>query len=268
MSMPETREPRRRADSVTPARRGRLFAGVALLLTGSVLALWGPAAVRAVVERADAAIARFRDLEAAVWMRRHVAAPAMPAADAQPGRPAPALPYRVVIEPGPDGYLLLIPRIGLRAVVRELEPEVFTGANTPALRRYGLGQVPYTADLRNVSPGAEGTAVIAGHRTTSGAPFRQIHRLARGDVIVTRGRGIERRWVVEGMRVVAPDDVEAIRSRPGLTRLVLLSCSPPFSARDRLIVYARPEDAPRSARPQQPGALLPGTTTSTRCDTC
>lgn len=268
MSMPGTREPRRHADHAAPATRGRRLAGAALFLTGSLMALWGPAGARAVVELTDAGVARVRDREAAAWIHRDPPA-AVPAADVLPAHPAPAAPRPIVVEPGSDGYLLLIPSIGLRAVVRELEPDVFTGANTPALRRYGLGQVPYTADLRNVSPGAEGTAVIAGHRTTSGAPFRQVHRLGRGDLIVTRGRGVERRWVVEGTKVVAPDDVAAIRSRPGLTRLVLLSCSPPFSARDRLLVYARPEPDPRlSGGAHPPGAPESGTFATKECHAC
>jgi LPXTG-site transpeptidase (sortase) family protein len=225
--------------------------------------------VRAVVGLTDAGIALLRDREAAVWIRRAPPPPAAPVADVPSADPKPAALRPIVVEPGSDGYLLLIPKIGLRAVVRELEPDVFTGANTAALRRYGLGQVPYTADLRNVSPGAEGTAVIAGHRTTSGAPFRQLHRLVRGDLIVTRGRDVERRWVVEGAKVVAPDDVAAIRSRPGLVRLVLLSCSPPFSARDRLLIYAQPAPDPRlSGGSPRLGGPEPATIAAKGCRAC
>jgi sortase A len=152
-----------------------------------------------------------------------------------------------VVTPGRDGYLLLIPSIGLRAVVRELEPAVFSGRNTPALKRYGLGQVPYTSVLRNVSPGAVGTAAIAGHRTTSGAPFRHLNRLRPGALIIVRKGGVEQRWVVVRSQTVPPGAVEAIASRPGTRSLVLLACSPPFSARERLIVHARLQDERTSA---------------------
>jgi LPXTG-site transpeptidase (sortase) family protein len=145
-----------------------------------------------------------------------------------------------VIRAGPAGYLLEIPKLGLRAVVHELEPEVFLGRNTPRLRRFGLGQAPYSEALKNVSPGEEGTAVIAGHRTTSGAPLRQLDRLGPGDVIIIRSTKAEQRWKVVYATTVIPQEVVAIRSQSGARRLVILACSPPFSAARRLVVYASP----------------------------
>ncbi len=147
-------------------------------------------------------------------------------------------PTTAVITPGDEGYLLLIPKIGVRAIVHTLEPTVFSGHNTPMLKRYGVGQIPYTPDLRNVSPGADGTAAITGHRTTSGAPFRHIDRLQQGDLIIIRKSALEQRWRVASSTTTAPSQVKAIRSVPGARRLVVLACDPPFSARERLIVYA------------------------------
>jgi LPXTG-site transpeptidase (sortase) family protein len=143
-----------------------------------------------------------------------------------------------VIVPGEAGYLLEIPKLGLKAIVRQLEPEVFSGRNTPRLKRFGLGQVPFTTTLRNVSPGADGTAVITGHRTTSGAPFRNLHRLGPGDAIILRQGSEEQRWTVAYAMIVPPERTDSIRSRPGARRLVIMACSPPFSAHERLIVYA------------------------------
>jgi len=169
--------------------------------------------------------------ETVAWVRQH---------DSPSARGATAAPaQKTVIAPGTEGYLLVIPKIGLRAVVRELGPDVFSGRNTPALKRYGLGQVPYTRYLRNVSPGADGTAVIAGHRTTSGAPFRHINRLTPGDSIMIRKMGIEQEWVVVSSVTVPPSAVDVIKSRPGVRSLVILACSPPFSAKERLVVHAR-----------------------------
>jgi sortase A len=102
-----------------------------------------------------------------------------------------------------------------------------------------VGQLPYTQDLRNVSPGAEGTAVITGHRTTSGAPFRHIDQLSPGDVIIIRSGTLEQRWEVVYSTTVAPTQTDAIRSFPGVRRLVVLACNPVFSARERLVVYSR-----------------------------
>ncbi len=144
-----------------------------------------------------------------------------------------------MVEPGREGYLLEIPKIGVQAIVHSLEPDVFAGRNTPTLKRYGVGQVPFTPDLGNVSPGASGTAVITGHRTTSGAPFRHLDRLEPGDVIIIRKGAREQRWTVVSSATVAPGRVEVIRSLPGTRRLAVVACSPPFSDRARLIVYAR-----------------------------
>jgi LPXTG-site transpeptidase (sortase) family protein len=174
----------------------------------------------------DAHLARSREAEVTRWLEDQ--RPAAPAA-----RPTP-------IEPGADGYLLEIPKINVRIVVHALESEVFSGRNTPRLRRYGVGQIPHSANLRNVSPGAIGTAAITGHRTTSGAPFRHINRLGPGDLIVIRKGGQVQRWQVVYSTAVAPSQVEAIKSHAGVTRLVILACDPPFSAKQRLIVYAQP----------------------------
>jgi sortase A len=148
-------------------------------------------------------------------------------------------PAARTIVPGREGYVLEIPKIGVQVIVHELELDVFSGENTPTLKHYGVGQLPYTQDLRNVSPGAEGTAVITGHRTTSGAPFRHIDQLSPGDVIIIRSGTLEQRWEVVYSTTVAPTQTDAIRSFPGVRRLVVLACNPVFSARERLVVYSR-----------------------------
>jgi len=199
-------------------------ASLVLIVFGCLLALGAPF----VVQLSDAYVARSRSREADGWARR----------DQSPAFMRAAAGRRTVVVPDRDGYLLVIPKIGLRVVVRELEPDVFSGRNTPTLKRYGLGQVPYTKELRNGSPGAEGTAVIAGHRTTSGAPFRRLDLLRRGDLIVVRKGGVEQQWVVESSVIVPPSAVNVIRSRPGTRRLAIMACNPPFSAKERLVVHA------------------------------
>jgi LPXTG-site transpeptidase (sortase) family protein len=206
--------------------RGRQIAA-ALIALGAALLILPPAAVRV----ADW-LERTKQQEITEqWLRKHppVAIPE----DEPPG--ADVVP---AITPGEEGYLLEIPKLGLQAVVYELEAEVFSGRNTPKLKRYGLGQVPHTTSLGNVNPGGEGTAAITGHRTTSGAPFRNIHRLGRGDLIILRQGAVQQRWLVVYSATVLPGEVEAIRSREGVRRLAILACNPPFSARERLIVYA------------------------------
>ena len=66
-----------------------------------------------------------------------------------------------------------MPSIGVSSVV-------VAGTDTASLR-LGPGHYPGTP-----LPGARGTVAIAGHRTTYGAPFRKLDKLARGDRIEVR----------------------------------------------------------------------------------
>jgi sortase A len=88
-------------------------------------------------------------------------------------------------------------------------------------------------------PGISGTTLIAGHRTTYLAPFRNIDALEQGQVIrleMPYGRFTYR---VVGHRVVAPTDVHAATANVGYSRVVLSACTPLFSAAKRLLVYGR-----------------------------
>lgn len=219
---------------VASARPRWYFLSAILILLGSAFIVIGGAlgvGTSYLVSLIDSHIARTRQQEIDAWIQRH---------DPPAPRPVPQKTVtKTVIVPGQEGYLLEIPKIGVRVIVRELEPEVFSGKNTPRLKRYGLGQVPYAQPLGNVSPGAEGTAAIAGHRTTSGAPLRHLDRLAPGDIIIIRKQGLEQQWTVTHSITVTPSAVETIRSRAATRRLALLACTPPFSDKDRLVVYAQ-----------------------------
>jgi sortase A len=120
---------------------------------------------------------------------------------------------------------LRIPAIGLSEFVVE-------GTDTASLRK-GPGHYPDTP-----LPGGRGTAAIAGHRTTYGAPFREIDQLTRGDRIVVDmpdGRFVYR---VERTRIVDDQDLSVLEPA-GYRRLMLSACHPLYSAADRVIVFAR-----------------------------
>jgi sortase A len=120
---------------------------------------------------------------------------------------------------------LRIPAIGVSEYVVE-------GTDTGSLRK-GPGHYPDTP-----LPGERGTAAIAGHRTTYGAPFRNIDELRRGQRIVVDmpdGRFIYR---VERTRIVDDQDLSVLRPR-GYRRLLLSACHPLYSASERVIVFAR-----------------------------
>jgi sortase A len=112
-------------------------------------------------------------------------------------------------------------------------------------------------------PGQRGTVAIAGHRTTYSAPFRNLDRLRRGDSIrLTMPYG-QFRYGVERKRVVAPSNVNVLRHERH-DRLVLTTCTPPFSAAKRLIVSARSEGATPRGKTLEVTPLPPVAPTWTR----
>jgi sortase A len=109
---------------------------------------------------------------------------------------------------------------------------VVEGTDLDSLRK-GPGHYPETP-----LPGERGTTAIAGHRTTYGAPFRDIDDLDRGDRIVVDmpdGRFVYR---VEESKIVDDQDLSVLEP-VGYRRLMLSACHPLYSAAQRIIVYAR-----------------------------
>jgi sortase A len=87
-------------------------------------------------------------------------------------------------------------------------------------------------------PGNGDLTAIAGHRTTFLAPFRHIDRLHNGEPIVVEMPYGRFEYVVVGKRTVSPENLRAVLSPPSKVNLVLSSCNPPFSAAERILVYA------------------------------
>ena len=87
-------------------------------------------------------------------------------------------------------------------------------------------------------PGQPGTTAIAGHRTTYGAPFRTIDKLAPGDRLTMEMPYGTFTYSVERTRIVLPSATEVVR-RVGHDRLVLTACHPLYSAAKRIVVFAR-----------------------------
>ena len=109
---------------------------------------------------------------------------------------------------------------------------VVQGTDLESLRK-GPGHYPETP-----LPGEPGTAAIAGHRTTYGAPFRHIDELRRGEPItidMPDGRFVYR---VERTKVVDDQDLSVLDG-VGYQRLVLSACHPLYSAAQRIIVFAK-----------------------------
>jgi sortase A len=142
--------------------------------------------------------------------------------------PAPEVEKRVREKrplPGDAIGEIVLPSLGKRYFVVE-------GTDTENLRK-GPGHYPDTP-----LPGERGTVAIAGHRTTYGAPFRNIDQLKRGQRIIlsmTYGRFVYR---VQRQQIV-DDSALWITRNVGYNRLVLSACHPLYSAAQRIVVFAR-----------------------------
>ena len=137
--------------------------------------------------------------------------------------------HRRATENGDPLGRLRIPSIGAKFVFVE-------GAN-PAQLEKGPGHYAGTA-----LPGERGTVGVAGHRTTFLAPFRNIDSLRKGDSIVLQMPYGRFRYAVEGSIVVSPSNTASLR-RIKHDRLVLTTCTPLFSAAQRLVVTASLESS-------------------------
>jgi sortase A len=120
-------------------------------------------------------------------------------------------------------------------------------------------------------PGQLGNSAIAGHRTTSGAPFGSLDVLAPGDdVEVLLPNGYRYVYVVTGSEVVTPDDYRVIsQSDEGTATLTLVTCTPKWSSTHRLIVYSELDPARSdpvgepiiTGPPEEPELDVPAATT-------
>lgn len=113
---------------------------------------------------------------------------------------------------------------------------VVEGVSLDVLKR-GPGHYPDTS-----APGQPGNFAVSGHRTTYGAPFYHLDELQQGDEIHVVDRlGREWVYVVRSQEVVQPTELWVVGSDPlgtGAPTMTLTTCTPRFSAAQRLIVFA------------------------------
>ncbi len=150
--------------------------------------------------------------------------------------------------------IIRIPAVGVVAPVAE-------GTSRAAVLDLGyVGHYPGTAQ-----PGQPGNVALAGHRNTHGEPFRRIDRLRPGDTVVLETAAARFTYAVErtvpetsalDATVIAPVPYSSVHpgermGGPGYY-LTLTTCTPEFTSRYRLVVWARL----RAGEPRQgPGAL-------------
>jgi sortase A len=128
--------------------------------------------------------------------------------------------------PGDAYAILRIPSIDLNEIVVQ-------GTGTDALKK-GPGHYERTADPWDDS----GRVGIAGHRTTYGAPFWSLDRVRPGDDVYVRTEFGGFRYRVTGTRTILPTQTEVLDQTRKPT-LVLTTCTPRFSAAQRLAVFGK-----------------------------
>lgn len=156
-----------------------------------------------------------------------------------------------------DEIALLTPREGEALGSIEipdigLERNIVEGIRRDDLRQ-GPGHYPGSP-----LPGQPGNVAIAGHRSTYGEPFRDLHLLEPGDLIkVTTFQGDSFYQVMAqtnedgqevGHFIVDPSQTEVLDDF-GDNRLTLTACHPYRSARQRIIVTAELVSAPQEVLP-------------------
>jgi sortase A len=136
---------------------------------------------------------------------------------------APARTTTRLIPGGALGFIR-IPRIHLDMVFVQ-------GVTSKALQM-GPGHYPGTP-----LPGQAGNVAIAGHRTTYLHPFWSLDQLRPGDLILIQTREGSYAYVVQWQKILLPTAmwVVAPTQQPSLT---LTTCTPRFSASERLVIRA------------------------------
>ena len=149
-----------------------------------------------------------------------------------------AMRYGRDLKPGDPIGRLRIPRIDLDRLIQQgvggrmaLDPDGDATLLHSGPVHYALTPLP----------GAGEPFAVAGHRTTYGAPFYKLDKLKRGDLIYLDTPYARFRYAVAKTTTVLPSDTSVLIDRG--YGLVLTTCTPPYSASHRLIVWATLEKA-------------------------
>jgi LPXTG-site transpeptidase (sortase) family protein len=116
-----------------------------------------------------------------------------------------------------------IPRVGINAPVETAERTTLDGRRT--------WTVPCDMSASLMRRGTNTT--LFGHRDTCGGVFDNLAHVVMGDVVTFD----ERTYVVKERHVVVPDDIWPINDH-GDDRLTMISCWPPGSIAQRLVIVA------------------------------
>ena len=191
------------------------YGGIALIVIGLVILIW-PFYINFVMARREADIlASWDEVPAAAVISEEDSKDTLPQEETITIDPEKKLPFKISIL-----------EIDMEWTVRE-------GTDSRTLKQ-GPGFY-----ISSALPGEAGTCVVAGHRTTYGAPFNRLDELAEGDEILIETAGNEIfTYLVTGQEAVLPTDLSVLENTD-YPSLVLSTCTPKYFATRRLIIYAK-----------------------------
>jgi sortase A len=206
-----------------------LVAAGVLVLLFAAYQVWGTniQTDQAQRELADEFDELVRKRAAAAETTTTTSAPPVGSDDTAPPQTLPPQPAPDIVAPATGELVgrISIPGIGLKNF------KFVQGTATEQLKR---GAAHYTS---TPLPGQRGNAAIAGHRTTYGAPFSNIDKIAVGDEIVVETVQGSFTYKAIGTRIVAPSEVSVLES-DGRNLLTLTACHPRYDLRQRIVVQA------------------------------
>ncbi len=124
----------------------------------------------------------------------------------------------------PQGNLLVIPRLSMQENINE--------GKTAAALKSGVWHRPLTS-----TPNKKSNTVLVGHRLTyeGKAVFYSLDKLKKGDDIFVYWEGKRYQYKVNSIDQVPASAIE-VESAKGAPTLTLYTCTPLWTAKDRLVV--------------------------------
>ena len=125
--------------------------------------------------------------------------------------------------------------IGVLTVPKmEIELPIYLGASAENMAKGAalMGQTSFPVS------GENSNAVLAGHRGWKGIPiFREIERLQTGDTLTIQNFWETLTYQVTDIKILMPDDIEAVLIQPGKNMVTLITCHPYTRNVRRYVVY-------------------------------
>ena len=139
------------------------------------------------------------------------------------GKPSKTKP----VEVARTGEWIIIPKIAL-------DTQIYEGPNISTANK-GVWHRP-----KSSSPDQGSNTVLVGHRFTYTQPkgiFYNLDKLTVGDPLALFWNGKEYSYKISDIKVVPPEDVD-IESATNSDRLTIYTCTPLWSAKNRLVITA------------------------------